>query len=150
VVVETSDLAWLGSRCRDAGVDLADLTDQARAGAEEPEQLLSEAGVDVPRFTTEPPAGSELLERVADAVYSEVSPAFPGAILGFRPGRLAGAGYYTGLLLNIDLDRQDGRLSLADGGATDWTQLLLSNRRERLFVSGIGIERLIRPSARLP
>ena len=31
---------------------------------------------------------------------------------------------------------------LADGGVTDWTQRLLGNRKERLFVSGMGTERL--------
>ena len=33
---------------------------------------------------------------------------------------------------------------MADGGSTDWTQRLLSDRAERLFTSGIGLERLIR------
>jgi hypothetical protein len=120
------------------------LVDQERAGAGEPEQLLHEAGIDLPRFTTGPPGGSELLERVATTVYADLAAAFPTAGLGFRPGRLAGAAYYTGLLLNIDRDLPDARLSVADGGATDWTQRLLSNRRERLFVSGIGLDRLVR------
>ena len=30
-------------------------------------------------------------------------------------------------------------LGLADGGLTDWTQRLLSNRKERLFTSGLGL-----------
>jgi len=129
MVVQTSDPAWLAVRCREAGIDLADLVDQERAGAGEPEQLLHEAGIDLPRFTTDPPAGSELLRRVATTVYPDLAAAFPTAALGFRPGRLAGASYYTGLLLNIDRDLPDARLSVADGGATDWTQRLLSNRR---------------------
>jgi ribosomal protein S18 acetylase RimI-like enzyme len=145
VVVETTDTAWLAVRCRDAGVDLSDLVDQERLGAGEPEQLLHEAGIDLPRFTTDPPPGSELLARVAATVYADLAAAFPTATLGFRPGRLVGAAYYTGLLLNIDCERPGGRLSLADGGATDWTQRLLSNRRERLFVSGVGLDRLVRP-----
>jgi GNAT superfamily N-acetyltransferase len=144
IVVETSDPAWLAMRCREAGVDIADLVDQERMGAGEPEELLREAGVDVPRFTTEPPAGSELLDRVASTVYADLAAAFPAASLGFRPGRLFGASYYSGLLLNIDRDLRGERVSVADGGATDWTQQLLSNRRERLFVSGIGLDRLIR------
>ena len=69
---------------------------------------------------------------------------FPEARLGFRVGRLAGIGYYNGLLLNIDVERDGRRLSVADGGSTDWTQRLLSDRAERLFTSGIGLERLIR------
>ena len=31
---------------------------------------------------------------------------------------------------------------LVDGGATDWTQQLLNNRKERLMTSGLGSERL--------
>ena len=33
-------------------------------------------------------------------------------------------------------------LELADGGAVDWTQKLLSNAKERLVISGISDERL--------
>jgi hypothetical protein len=31
---------------------------------------------------------------------------------------------------------------LIDGGFTDWTQQLMSNRKERLMTSGLGSERL--------
>jgi len=30
-----------------------------------------------------------------------------------------------------------------DGGFTDWTQQLLSNRKERLLISGMGSERFV-------
>jgi hypothetical protein len=33
-------------------------------------------------------------------------------------------------------------LELVDGGSTDWTQQLLGNRKERLLISGLGLERL--------
>jgi hypothetical protein len=46
--------------------------------------------------------------------------------------------YYRGASLSIDADGLD----LVDGGFTDWTQLLLSDRKERLLVSGVGTERL--------
>ena len=32
---------------------------------------------------------------------------------------------------------------LADGGFTDWTRRLLSDRKERLLISGLGSERFI-------
>jgi hypothetical protein len=35
-----------------------------------------------------------------------------------------------------------GLLELADGGAVDWTQKLLSDAKERLVISGIGSERV--------
>jgi hypothetical protein len=32
---------------------------------------------------------------------------------------------------------------IVDGGFTDWTQQLLSNRKERLLISGMGSERFV-------
>ena len=37
---------------------------------------------------------------------------------------------------------KDHEMELVDGGDTDWTQKLLSNAKERLVTSGIGVERL--------
>jgi hypothetical protein len=33
-------------------------------------------------------------------------------------------------------------IEIADGGLVTWTQQLLDNRKERLFISGLGIEYL--------
>ena len=46
--------------------------------------------------------------------------------------------YYRGASFGIDAAGQN----LVDGGFTDWTQRLLSDRKERLLVSGVGTERL--------
>jgi hypothetical protein len=46
--------------------------------------------------------------------------------------------YYRGASFGIDADG----VNLVDGGFTDWTQALLSDRKERLLVSGVGTERL--------
>jgi len=129
--------------------DLDDLADQARDDDLDPEQLLAESGVTVERFA-ERVEGSRRLELVRDRVYAPLHEQFPEARLGFRVGRLAGIGYYNGLLLNIDAERDGSRLSVADGGSTDWTQRLLSDRAERLFTSGIGLERLVRLAGEPP
>jgi hypothetical protein len=51
--------------------------------------------------------------------------------------------YYNEACLSISLQTAQGEtLELADGGFTDWTQQLLGNRKERLLISGIGLERL--------
>ena len=144
VTVEVSDGDHLAEQCRAAGVDVWDLAAQARAGEAEPEAILAEAGIELPRFGEAPPAAATRLERVAEHVYGPLAAAFPGARLGFRPGRLAAIGYYRGLLLNVDAEFAGTRLSIADGGTVDWTQRLLSDRRERLLVSGIGSERVAR------
>jgi hypothetical protein len=54
--------------------------------------------------------------------------------------REQGRNYYAGLCLSIEA-RVDSRwFNLSDGGLTPWTQRLLSNRKERLMVSAMGIE----------
>jgi hypothetical protein len=73
---------------------------------------------------------TDIPERVLAAV--------PGAIED--PDRTRARGYYDGALLEIAAtDREGQEVGLADGGLTDWTQRLLSNRKERLFTSGFGL-----------
>lgn len=52
--------------------------------------------------------------------------------------------YYSDLRFNIYAKESKGEeFFLIDGGFTDWTQKLLSNKKERLLISGIGSERLL-------
>ena len=60
----------------------------------------------------------------------------PGAHID--DARMSGRAYYTGASFGIDANG----MNLVDGGFVDWTQQLLSNRKERLLISGIGTERL--------
>jgi hypothetical protein len=48
--------------------------------------------------------------------------------------------YYQQVQFKIYLRSQGQLIDLADGGLVDWTQKLLSNRKQRLFISGIGLE----------
>ncbi|MCB0564445.1 MAG: hypothetical protein KDD01_08730 [Phaeodactylibacter sp.] len=48
--------------------------------------------------------------------------------------------YYHLIQAKVFLRLDDGEIDLADGGPVDWTQRLLSNRKHRLFISGIGLE----------
>jgi hypothetical protein len=83
------------------------------------------------------------LDRVRSAVFEPLQAAFPRASQRLEPERRRAAGYYDGLMLEI-LVGEDAPLSVVDGGTTDWTQRLLSDRKERLLVSGIGTEMLAR------
>jgi hypothetical protein len=57
--------------------------------------------------------------------------------------RAAGRGYYRDLCFQIDAQTPAGdMLNLADGGTVDWTQQLLSDRKERLVISGVGSDRV--------
>jgi hypothetical protein len=58
------------------------------------------------------------------------------------PDRASGRGYYIGLCFKVFTTIAGQRFEVADGGLVDWTQKLLNNRKERLFISGIGIDRL--------
>ena len=58
------------------------------------------------------------------------------------PDRSAGRGYYAGLCFKVYSSVGDQRFEIGDGGFVDWTQTLLGNRKERLLITGIGIDRL--------
>ncbi|MFC2084294.1 hypothetical protein ACFLS9_04490 [Bacteroidota bacterium] len=52
--------------------------------------------------------------------------------------------YYSNLRFQIFCSNKQGeKYLIVDGGFTDWTQKLLSNKKERFLTSGIGSERLI-------
>ncbi|MFD3586241.1 hypothetical protein [Streptomyces sp. NPDC058683] len=68
--------------------------------------------------------------------------AFPGASVIDDPDRTTGRGYYTGICFKIYAGVEDQYLEVADGGFVDWSQLLTGNRKERLLVSGFGLDRL--------
>jgi hypothetical protein len=62
----------------------------------------------------------------------------------FDDDRVGGRGYYSAVCFKIYVTRASGReMEIIDGGFTNWTQLLLSNAKERLLISGLGIERLL-------
>lgn len=51
--------------------------------------------------------------------------------------------YYTGLCFGVEAESGSaGTTGIVDGGFTDWTQRLLSDRKERLLTSGTGLELL--------
>jgi len=52
--------------------------------------------------------------------------------------------YYRKLRFQISARASSGQnFLLIDGGFTDWTSKLLSNKKERLLISGLGSERLL-------
>lgn len=88
-----------------------------------------------------------LRERVLD----RLAPEHPGVAFGFDDGRVTGRGYYAGAAFGIDVTTPEGEVvNVGDGGFTTWTGALLGNAKERLLVSGLGVERLcglMRPSS---
>lgn len=65
------------------------------------------------------------------------------------PDRPSGRAYYDGFCFKVHATYEDGALEVGDGGLGDWTQLLLANRKERLFTNGLALERMSDRKARL-
>jgi hypothetical protein len=79
---------------------------------------------------------TELLATLR-AMYKNVDCLFDGQ-------RSSGRGYYRDVCFKIHATDASGkRYELADGGSVDWTQKLLSSKKERLVISGLGSERLV-------
>jgi hypothetical protein len=63
----------------------------------------------------------------------------------FDPHRVAAKNYYDDICFRITITSEESvDYDLVDGGFTDWTKKLLSNKKERLMTSGIGTELLLK------
>jgi hypothetical protein len=58
------------------------------------------------------------------------------------PSRTHGRGYYPGFCFKLLADFGATSSEIGDGGFVDWTQQLLSDRKERLMTSGTSVDRL--------
>lgn len=58
------------------------------------------------------------------------------------PDRAAGRGYYRDFCFKVHAAFAGDPFETSDGGCVDWTQRLVGSRKERCFISGIGIDRL--------
>jgi hypothetical protein len=56
--------------------------------------------------------------------------------------RQRGRGYYRDLCFKVNADTGGQLEEIGDGGFTDWTVRLTANRKERLLISGLGLDRL--------
>ncbi|WP_119080605.1 hypothetical protein [Chitinophaga alhagiae] len=50
--------------------------------------------------------------------------------------------YYTGLQVKIIVALEEREFEIGDGGLVTWTQQLLSDKKERMFISGLGAQLL--------
>jgi len=91
------------------------------------------------------------LDDAATRILAAVEDVFAGVAgvqVADAPERESGRAYYRCLCFKVYVRfaDQDGALSepveIGDGGFTDWTAKLLGNRKERLLISGHGLDRL--------
>lgn len=51
--------------------------------------------------------------------------------------------YYKGLQFTIIVNLNGQELNIGDGGFVDWSQKLLSNKKERMMISAIGLDKIL-------
>lgn len=102
-------------------------------------KALSSAGIKHAeiRLTCLDEASIPLLERTR----ATLAPS-PGIDVLDDPHRTSGRGYYTQLCFKIYATIAGTPVEIADGGFVDWTQKLVGSRKERLLISGFGVDRL--------
>jgi len=95
------------------------------------------------RVTMTPFAGGkvDLLER---DVIAKLAVKHGEVAFGIDQERQSGRGYYlwAGFQVNA-VDPEGTERFLIDGGFTNWAETLMSNRKERLLISGMGTERFL-------
>jgi hypothetical protein len=83
------------------------------------------------------------MDQLEEQVVGPLSSRFPAVGFAFDRERRQGPGYYIGACFAVHVGKGGSRgAALVDGGFTDWTQRLLSDRKERLLTSGVGTEAL--------
>jgi hypothetical protein len=81
-------------------------------------------------------------QALVEQVLAPLTASYPDARCELDPNRATGRGYYIGACFHIYATNVAGtEFELVDGGFTTWTQQLLNNRKERLLISGLGVER---------
>jgi hypothetical protein len=84
---------------------------------------------------------SEAGERIAAATAAELA-AVPADIV-MDHERAAGRGYYRDVCFKVNSPVNGAPAAeIGDGGFTDWTARLLASKKERLLISGYGLDRL--------
>jgi hypothetical protein len=108
------------------------------ASVEEHGYRMADVRVD---FT--PLAGEREREQLQQRVMLPLVDQFPMSRLEFEAEPTTTPGYYEWVRFKVyATDPAGAEYMIGDGGFTDWTQKLLSDRRERLLTSGIATERV--------
>lgn len=66
----------------------------------------------------------------------------PGVSVLEDPDRATGRGYYTGLCFKVHAEIAGRFKEIGDGGFVDWTRQLTGSHKERLLISGFGVDGL--------
>jgi hypothetical protein len=156
IVVELSDTRVVGEFCSKFGVSLDEIRTNVRAReSDSSDSLLAKYPKTWPKIVTKPKeklAHFDLpqhmlarLDLMEQAVCEPMKKEYSGVQFKFNLHRLTGLNYYDGPCFHIKTKNSHGQeYMLADGGFVDWTQVLLSDEKERLMTSAIGLELICR------
>jgi hypothetical protein len=101
--------------------------------------ILREAEVHISDFS------GEFSTALIEDMFGRLQESFNEAGYLMDPDRAEARNYYAPLAFRIRFRDMEGRAwDMIDGGFTNWTQLLLNNRKERFLSSAIGSELLFR------
>jgi hypothetical protein len=96
-----------------------------------------------PRVAVTDMLNGRMTPVIEQSILAPLRNAFPKAELGLDPTRQGGRGYYPTLCFKLYVtDASGSEMEVGDGGDVPWTQMLLSNAKERLLISAIAQERL--------
>lgn len=100
---------------------------------------LLAAGADHVTITASDWTGGDL--AAVPAVIADELTGLPVTVLD-DPDRTRARGYYVHGAFEMDVRFGGTTFHVADGGLVDWTQQLVGSRKERLMISGIGVDRV--------
>jgi len=102
--------------------------------------LFTKLGLTKPRVAITPLAGRAFEE----AIIAPLAERFPEARIHLDLDRSGGRGYYEEICFKLFATNKNGEeMEVGDGGSVPWTRKLLSDEKERLIISGLGVERLL-------
>ena len=94
-------------------------------------------------FQLTPLSGAPPEELLRGEVMEPLCARHPQASASFDSDRPTGRGYYRSICFKVHTRILGSEsFEIGDGGDTDWTAQLLSNRKERLLITGAGTERV--------
>lgn len=164
IVVELSDTAVVSALCSQLDIDRGKIKELVRARDHDSSTKVLEqysnlwpksftgadcylAQLNLPQPLSKhlPQHLIERLKKLEEVVCQGLRSRHNNVRFQFNLHRLTGLSYYQGPCFHIKMKNQAGdSFMLADGGFTDWTQILLGDNKERLMTSAIGTELICR------
>ncbi|MCP4004417.1 MAG: hypothetical protein GY725_09505 [bacterium] len=84
------------------------------------------------------------LAALRDSIEAPLRRDHPDVEISVSDTRESGRGYYVDTAFKIFLSDASGAESeVGDGGVVDWSQRMLANRKERMVISGFGVDRFV-------